>query len=77
MKNHLITITLNKVQFQLQEEQDFNWLRQLGAVFCVFDQQDSGNISFGIEKDGHRYFVKYAGASHLSFQEIQKMLLND
>lgn len=67
MKNHLITITLNKVQFQLQEEQDFNWLRQLGAVFCVFDQQDSGNISFGIEKDGHRYFVKYAGAKPSEF----------
>lgn len=69
MKNHLITITLNKVQFQLQEEQDFNWLRQLGAVFCVFDQQDSGNISFGIEKDGHRYFVKYAGAKPSEFSE--------
>jgi serine/threonine protein kinase, bacterial len=60
-------MTLDKVNFQLQEEQDFDWLKQLGAVFCVFDQQDSGNISFGIEKDEQRYFVKYAGAKPIDF----------
>ncbi|WP_035345084.1 protein kinase domain-containing protein [Alkalihalobacillus hemicellulosilyticus] len=60
-------MTLDKVDFQLQEEHTFNWLKQLGAVFCVFDQQDSGNISFGVENDGQRYFVKYAGAKPIDF----------
>ncbi|MCM3441397.1 serine/threonine-protein kinase [Metabacillus halosaccharovorans] len=62
-----ITLSLNKVDFQLQEEHNFDWLKQLGHVFCVFDQQDSGNISFGVEKDGQKYFVKYAGAKPIDF----------
>ena len=37
------------------------------SVFCVFDQQDSGNISFGVEKDEQKYFVKYAGAKPIDF----------
>ncbi|WP_100010534.1 protein kinase domain-containing protein [Lentibacillus sediminis] len=60
-------MTLDKVDFQLQERHNFNWLKQLGSVFCVFDQQDSGNISFGVEKDGQKYFVKYAGAKPVDF----------
>ncbi|MDA2355722.1 serine/threonine protein kinase [Bacillus cereus] len=71
MKNvqqtNLITLTLNKVDFQLQAEHNFDWLKQLGSVFCVFDQQDSGNISFGVEKDEQKYFVKYAGAKPIDF----------
>ncbi|MEH7460028.1 serine/threonine protein kinase [Bacillus sp. JJ1127] len=57
-----VTIHLDNVTFQLKEYQDFDWLVSLGKVFTVFDQQDSGNISFGIEKDGQKKFVKYAGA---------------
>ncbi|WP_429339192.1 serine/threonine protein kinase [Ornithinibacillus bavariensis] len=60
-------MTLNKVDFQLQEEHNFNWLKHIGNVFCVFDQQDSGNISFGVEQDGQKYFVKYAGAKPIDF----------
>lgn len=66
-QTNLITLSLNKVDFQLQEEHNFDWLKQLGPVFCVFDQQDSGNISFGVEKDEHKYFVKYAGAKPIDF----------
>ena len=34
-----------------------------GRIFAVFDErtQDSGNISYGLEMDGRRYFVKTAG----------------
>ncbi|MBX0358479.1 serine/threonine-protein kinase [Halobacillus sp. Nhm2S1] len=60
-------MTIDKEDFQLQEEHNFEWLKQLGTVFCVFDQQDSGNISFGVEKDGRKYFVKYAGAKPIDF----------
>ena len=66
-QKNLITMTIDKVEFQIQEEHDFNWLKQFGTVFCVFDQQDSGNISFGIEKDDQKYFVKYAGAKPTEF----------
>ncbi|MCQ6561830.1 serine/threonine-protein kinase [Paenibacillus mendelii] len=59
--------TLDEVTFHLQEPHDFEWLSELGYVFCVFDQQDSGNICFGVEKEGKRSFVKYAGAKPLDF----------
>ncbi|WP_058306888.1 protein kinase domain-containing protein [Gracilibacillus massiliensis] len=55
-------ISLDNVTFQLQEKHNFKWLTNMGEVFRVFDQQDSGNICFGIEKDGIKKFVKYAGA---------------
>ena len=31
-------------------------------MFKVYDDQDSGNICFGTEKYGQRYFIKFAGA---------------
>ena len=31
-------------------------------MFKVYDDQDSGNICFVTEKDGQRYFIKFAGA---------------
>lgn len=40
-----------------------DYQRGVGAVFAVFDActQDSGNISFGVEAAGRRWFVKTAG----------------
>jgi serine/threonine-protein kinase len=38
-----------------------DFLSGLGHVFATFDTQDSGNVSFGIEADGRRWFVKTAG----------------
>ncbi len=60
-------MNLGSVSFRLKEKHDFVWLEELGEVFCVFDQQDSGNISFGIEKKGLKKFVKYAGARTLEY----------
>lgn len=31
-------------------------------MFKVYDDQDSGNICFGTEKDDQHYFIKFAGA---------------
>lgn len=59
--------SIDGVTFQLQEQHDFEWLRSLGKVFSVFDQQDSGNICFGVEKEGKKKFVKYAGARPMEF----------
>ncbi|MEN1936267.1 serine/threonine protein kinase [Paenibacillus sp. 102] len=62
-----ITIHLDDVTFQLKEYQNFDWLVSLGRVFTVFDQQDSGNICFGIEKGGKKNFIKFAGAKTMEY----------
>lgn len=31
---------LDQVTFQLEEKHDFGWIKKLGSVFQVFDQQD-------------------------------------
>ncbi len=53
---------IDGIQFQIKEKFDFGFLRAYGSVFRVFDAQDSGNICFGTEKDGEKYFIKFAGA---------------
>jgi serine/threonine-protein kinase len=59
------------VSFILKEKHAFDWLTPLGTVFRVFDQQDSGNISFGlVRKDGQKQFVKYAGARTLQANDM-------
>lgn len=47
---------------RLKSPFDFSFLRTYGTVFKIFDDQDSGNICFGIQREAHRYFVKFAGA---------------
>ncbi|MCR2821044.1 protein kinase domain-containing protein [Lederbergia panacisoli] len=63
-----VTIHIGKVTFHLREYHHFDWLQNMGEAFAVFDQQDSGNICFGIEKDGQKKFVKYAGAKTLEYE---------
>ncbi|MWC30639.1 serine/threonine protein kinase [Paenibacillus sp. MMS18-CY102] len=67
MNQQPVTYTMDKVSFELQQPHDFTWLQSLGTVFCAFGQQDSGNISFGIENNGTKIFVKYAGCRPMSF----------
>ncbi len=50
------------VPYKLKEPFDFSFLSNYGEVFKVFDDQDSGNICFGVSDDGKKYFVKFAGA---------------
>lgn len=64
----MVEIKLGKVTFSLKEAQDFSWLLELGEPFAVFSQNDSGNVSFGVEKNGERLFVKYAGARTVRFE---------
>jgi serine/threonine protein kinase len=37
------------------------FLNTVGTVFAVFDTQDSGNLSYGVQAGPDRYFVKTAG----------------
>lgn len=54
------------VSFSLKAPHDFSFLAAYGRVFKVFDEQDSGNICFGVENAaGERRFIKYAGAHTL------------
>lgn len=53
---------IDSIKFKIKEPYDFSFLQEYGKVFKVFDDQDSGNICFGTEKDGERYFIKFAGA---------------
>ena len=53
---------IDGIPYKLKEPFDFGFVHRYGKVFQVFDDQDSGNICFGTEKDGERYFVKFAGA---------------
>jgi serine/threonine-protein kinase len=44
-------------------EPPHQFLQSVGTVFVEFGEltQDSGNVSYGVELAGHRYFVKTAG----------------
>jgi serine/threonine-protein kinase len=50
------------IPYKLEKPFDFSFLEKYGRVFKAFDEQGSGNIAFGMERDGKRYFVKFAGA---------------
>lgn len=57
----MVHIKLDHVEFCLKEEYDFSWLKSYGEVFAVFDQNDSGNISFGVDNGKEKFFIKAAG----------------
>lgn len=57
-----VTQYIDGVSFKLKSAFDFGFLSEYGTVFKVYDNQLSGNICFGTEKDGRRYFVKFAGS---------------
>jgi len=52
----------DSVPYRLKEHFDFSFLNKYGKVFKVYDDQDSGNICFGIANGDSKYFVKFAGA---------------
>lgn len=53
---------IDGIEFKIKEPYDFSFMSEYGKVFKVFDDQDSGNICFGTDKDGQKYFIKFAGA---------------
>ncbi len=58
----MVTQNLDGISFQMKEAHDFSFLSKYGRVFCAFDQNDSGNISFGVSNSTAKYFIKVAGA---------------
>lgn len=57
----MVNVKLDSIDFSLKEEHDFSWLKSFGKVFAVFAQNDSGNISFGVDNEEEKYFIKVAG----------------
>ncbi len=56
MKHQLLKI-------ESTDQKSETYLREIGSLFAVFDEhsQDSGNISYGVQVDRQRFFVKTAG----------------
>ena len=53
---------IDGISYKLKEAFDFSFLKRYGTVFKVFDDQDSGNICFGLNIGESNRFVKFAGA---------------
>lgn len=53
---------IDGVPYKLKTPFDLSFLSKYGRVFKVFDDQDSGNICFGVQNGDMRHFVKFAGA---------------
>lgn len=53
---------------RLRASHDLGFLARWGRVFRVFDEQDSGNLCFGVERVGSRLFIKYAGAPTVRYE---------
>jgi serine/threonine protein kinase, bacterial len=73
-RDHLdaVRMSIDGVFFHLGEQHDFSFIHKIGRVFRVFDAMDSGNICFGVKRDGRRYFIKYAGVRTMDYKgEVQ------
>lgn len=69
MSDSYVDMQIGDVSFSLKEFHDFSWIQEQGRIFQVFAQQDSGNISFGIETpDRGQKFIKYAGARTMEYR---------
>lgn len=61
MEEIMVEYNLNGIKFFMKEEYNFSWLTKIGKVFAVFPQNDSGNISFGVDNSKEKFFIKVAG----------------
>lgn len=52
---------IDGISFRLKHSFDLSFLNRYGRVFKAFDDQDSGNLCFGVEGDEGRLFIKLAG----------------
>ena len=61
---------IDGVLIRLKKPFNLDFIHQYGAVFKVIDGQSSGNLCFGVKKDGRRYFVKFAGAETINNYDL-------
>ncbi|MFE7064172.1 aminoglycoside phosphotransferase family protein [Sutcliffiella sp. NPDC057660] len=53
---------INNIAYKLKSPFDISFIEQYGEIFKIYDDQDSGNICFGVQSGDKRYFIKFAGA---------------
>jgi serine/threonine-protein kinase len=58
---------IDGVPYKLEAPFDFSFIAKYGKVFKAFDEQGSGNISFGVQNGKEKYFVKFAGAPRKNY----------
>ena len=51
---------IDNIKFKMKEYFDFSFLHKFGKAFKVFDDQDSGNICFGVNNGNEKLFIKFA-----------------
>ena len=68
----MVVCKIDGVEFKLREYQDFSWINNYGKVFSVIDETGSGCISFGVEKENTKYFIKVAGAKTVEAEISEK-----
>jgi serine/threonine-protein kinase len=47
----MVTQIIDNISFTLKEPREFSFLSKYRKSFCVFNQNDSGNISFGLKDE--------------------------
>jgi len=67
---------IDNIEFKLREYQDFSWVNNYGTVFSVIDETGSGCISFGVEKNNKKYFIKIAGAKTVEAEISEQESIN-
>ncbi len=53
---------IDEIPYKLKSPFDLSFIEGYGEVFKVFDDQDSGNICFGVKNGDQKIFIKFAGA---------------
>ncbi|WP_257141219.1 serine/threonine protein kinase [Bacillus sp. AFS015802] len=59
---------IDGIPYKLKALFDFSFIKKYGEVFKVYDDQDSGNICFGVRDGEERRFIKFAGAPTVRFE---------
>lgn len=72
-----MTYTIDDIHYHLKSSCDISILHKYGKVFAVFDQNDSGNISFGLQGKQDRYFVKIAGAETIESNTLPSLAIDN
>jgi len=71
----MVTQCIDGLEVKLKTAYDLSFVNKFGRVFKVFDMQTSGNLCFGVEKEGKRYFLKFAGADTVKHSD--KLTIED
>ncbi|MBM7635159.1 serine/threonine protein kinase [Geomicrobium sediminis] len=58
----MIEHVVDDVRFHLHEKHDFRWIKKFGKVFAVYPDKNDGYLCFGINRNGVKRYIKYAGA---------------